>query len=59
MIADNPEHVDMLRQLETLFDSAEEEAGPTGDDDADVPDLELRSGDEIAAEIQRFLRDQD
>jgi hypothetical protein len=54
MIADNPEHLAMLRQLEELYDS-------TRGDTADFapPDLEMRSGDELAAEIQRFLRDQD
>jgi PAC2 family len=54
MIADNPEHLAMLRQLEELYDST------TGDTaDFAPPDLEMRSGDELAAEIQRFLRDQD
>lgn len=60
MIAENPEHVAMLEQLEQLHDSTPDgrpEEGPPIDEPA--PDLELRSGDEIAAEIQRFLRDQD
>ncbi|MDX2381966.1 MAG: PAC2 family protein [Acidimicrobiia bacterium] len=59
MIADNPEHVSMLAQLEELYDSAIDDptaaADPTGADAA----LEMQSGDDLAAEIQRFLRDQD
>ena len=58
MIADNAEHRGMLRQLEELYDAVEE-AETTGEQPADDSALELRSGDEIAAEIQRFLRDQD
>ena len=41
----------MLRQLEELYDAAE-------DDPAPGPSIELQSGDELADEIQRFLRDQ-
>ncbi len=52
MVAANPEHAAMLRQLEDLHDEAL-------DEDSIPSELELRSGDELAAEIQRFLRDQD
>ena len=52
MIAEKPENEAMLRQLEELHDLAPTE----GHDDAD--ELELRSGDEIAREIQDFFRDQ-
>ncbi len=48
LIASNPDHVEMVRRLETAIDS--EEANPLGLD-AEVP-----SGDEIAAELERFLR---
>jgi hypothetical protein len=41
----------MLRKLEELHDEAIEEASIS-------PELEMRSGDELAAEIQRFLREQ-
>lgn len=52
-IADNPEHVAMLRQLEELHDAtADGEMSAT-------PGFEMRSGDELADEIQRFLREQD
>lgn len=55
MVADKPEHAAMVHQLEELHDLAVDEA----DDDATDPEeLELRSGDELAAEIQDFFRDQ-
>ena len=48
LIAANPEHAEMVRRLEHAWDS--EESGAT--------DLPLPSGDELASEIERFLRDQ-
>ena len=55
MIAEKPEHESMVRQLEELHDLAVEQES----DPAEEPvDLELRSGDELAAEIQEFFRDQ-
>lgn len=55
MVADKPEHEAMVRQLEELHDLAVEDV----DDDAtEDEELELRSGDELAAEIQEFFRDQ-
>jgi hypothetical protein len=66
MIADNPDHVSMLQQLEELYDSTIDEPliDPAGDPTNDRrgvagPALEMQSGDDLAAEIQRFLRDQD
>jgi hypothetical protein len=50
LIADNTEHADMVHRLESAIDS--EEAGPFG------IDVEVPSGDEIAAELERFLRDE-
>ncbi len=60
MIADNPEHVSMLQQLEELYDSTTDEQ-VIGVDPAESSGaaLEMQSGDDLAAEIQRFLRDQD
>lgn len=52
-IADNDDHVTMLRQLEELYDAS------TDGDVAPGPAFEMRSGDELADEIQQFLRDQD
>ena len=60
MIADKPEHESMLRQLEELHDladDADEVGGPDAPPD-DGEQLELRSGDELAREIQEFFRDQ-
>ncbi len=55
MIGGNDEHAKMIEQLEQLYDA--------GDDVVDVidggPSLEMRSGDELAAELEQFLRDQD
>ncbi|HEX3564084.1 MAG TPA: PAC2 family protein [Acidimicrobiales bacterium] len=50
LIADNTEHADMVRRLESSIDS--EEANQFG------TDIEVPSGDEIAAELERFLRDE-
>jgi hypothetical protein len=48
LIADNPEHLAMVRRLETAIDS--EEGTPLG------LASDLPSGDEIAAELEQFLR---
>ena len=54
MVEDNADHQLMVKQLESLHDAAVE-------DDADAAsaaaEMRLKSGDEIAAEIQEFLRD--
>ena len=55
MISGNDEHAKMIEQLEQIYDAS--------DDVVDVieggPSLEMRSGDELAAELEQFLRDQD
>lgn len=55
MVAGNDEHAAMIEQLEEIYDAS--------DDAIDVADgglpLEMRSGEELAAEFQQFLRDQD
>ncbi len=48
LIGANPDHVDMVRRLETAIDS--EEGTPMG------LDQDLPSGDEIAEELEQFLR---
>ncbi len=54
MIDGNDEHVAMLRQLEHVYDaSADGVDVPTAG-----PSLEMRSGDELAAELEQFLKDQ-
>ena len=45
LVADNPDHVAMVRQLEEHYDEAAELLGP-------VP-----TGEELAAEVERYLRD--
>jgi hypothetical protein len=51
LVAANEDHVNMLRQLERAFDTASEETLGLGS-------TNLPSGDELAAELERFLRDQ-
>jgi predicted ATP-grasp superfamily ATP-dependent carboligase len=50
VIASNREHVDMVRKLEEAIDSSE--GNPLGVET-------LPSGDELAAELEKFLRDED
>jgi hypothetical protein len=52
-IEGNAEHLGMLRQLEELHDATTDGEVTSG------PSIEMRSGDELADEIQAFLRDQD
>jgi hypothetical protein len=58
LVEGNDEHRAMVAQFERMYDAAEQQH------DADRPGglaaggLELRSGDELAAEVERFLRDQ-
>jgi predicted ATP-grasp superfamily ATP-dependent carboligase len=51
LIEGNEEHQAMVAQFERMYDAAEHGQPPEGG-------LELRTGDEIAAEVERFLRDQ-
>lgn len=55
LIAQNPEHVAMVEQLER---QVEAEAAAGGDDHPPLDMENLPSGDEIAAELQRFLREE-
>ena len=52
LVADNPEHVEMVRALEVSVDAETADAGPVGG-------VDLPSGDELAADFQRFLREVD
>jgi proteasome assembly chaperone (PAC2) family protein len=56
LVSGNPEHVRMVRDLEEQWDG--EEAGG-GADEGPSQAMGLVSGDEIAAEFERFLREQD
>ncbi|HEX2563793.1 MAG TPA: PAC2 family protein [Acidimicrobiales bacterium] len=50
LIAQNPEHVAMLHQLETAYEEAEVPRSFAAED--------LPTGDELVAELEQFLRDQ-
>lgn len=51
LVADSAEHVSLLQQLEAQMD---ERTAP----DRDADEVDLPSGDELAGEIERFLREQ-
>ena len=52
LVAANPEHVQMLRQLEAMWDQSD--VAPA----QPLSDGPLPSGDELAAELEKFLREQ-
>ena len=53
LVQANGEHIDMVRQMEAAFDASVADRTP------DLPPLgDLPSADELAAEFERFLRDQ-
>ena len=56
MIASNEEHSRMIGQLEELYDSTDDSVEVIG---GGGPSLEMLTGDQIAAELEQFLRDQD
>ena len=55
LVAGNEEHEAMIAQFERLYDASEQPGITSAPADGG---LELRSGDELAGEIERFLRDQ-
>jgi hypothetical protein len=55
MIEGNDEHTRMIEQLEEIYDTSDGETTVTGLG----PSLDLVSADELAAEVEDFLRDQD
>lgn len=55
LVEGNDEHEAMVAQFERLYDASEQPEPPGRPGEGG---LELRSGDEIAGEIERFLRDQ-
>jgi hypothetical protein len=52
LVAGNTEHAAMLRQLEEAYDVTDDVRSPLLPDEADLP-----SGEELAAELEQFLRD--
>ena len=55
LVEGNEEHQAMIAQFERLYDAAED---PSSADAGDTGVLELRSADELADEVERFLREQ-
>lgn len=55
LVEPNPQHAAMIRQLEQAYDESLEAMGR---DDSALGGGELPSGDELAEELQRFLREQ-
>jgi hypothetical protein len=51
LVADNPEHVEMLTQLEAAHDAEQDARASMG------PASDMPSGDELAAELEEFLRE--
>jgi predicted ATP-grasp superfamily ATP-dependent carboligase len=58
LIDANEEHRAMVTQFERLYDAGQEADTEAETSGAEVGQIELRSGDELAAEVERFLRDQ-
>lgn len=55
LVAGNDEHGHMVEQLERIYDSTDDSVPVDGAG----PSLEMRSGDQLAEELEAFLRDQD
>jgi hypothetical protein len=53
LVSGNPEHAEMLGKLEAAYDAEHGSFGAMKPDDAAIPTV-----DEIAAEVEQFLRDQ-
>jgi hypothetical protein len=53
LVAASNDHMTMVRQLEAAYDAEAAERPTTGETLGPLP-----SGDELAAELERFLRDQ-
>ncbi len=53
LVSNNPEHMDMLNKLEVAYDEMHARETPIGVTNMDIPTV-----DEIAAEVEQFLRDQ-
>jgi hypothetical protein len=59
LVAGNDEHLAMVAQLEVLYDAAEAPTTPTPVSPDPITAAEIPSADELGAEFERFLRDQD
>ena len=56
LVANNDEHQEMVRQMERAYDDLSEQRTA---DSGSAPAAPIPTGDELAAEFERFLRDQD
>ena len=59
LVAANPDHVAMLHQLEAAYDEMVAQTGGSVRGLGDVDPADLPTGDELAAELEQFLRDQE
>lgn len=59
LVERNSEHADMVSKLETAFDAAQQQALPLEPSPAPAPisENDIPSADELAAELEAFLRD--
>jgi hypothetical protein len=55
LVSGNDDHAKMIDQLEQIYDASDDDVPTT----RGGPTLEMLSGDELAAELEQFLRDQD
>lgn len=57
LVAESPEHAELIQELER---HADDEVDPTvlGAAEDAGPDMEMKSGDELAAELEQYLREQ-
>lgn len=53
MVSNNPEHMEMLGKLENAYDEIHSISGRATDEPVEIPSV-----DELAAEVEQFLRDQ-
>ncbi len=53
LVQNNPEHIEMLGKLEEAYDQAHGLVSPVTDEPVEIPSV-----DELAAEVEQFLRDQ-
>ena len=59
LVAANPEHEAMVRQMEAIYDAEAERGASPSSTLGGLGSNDLPSADELAAEVERFLRDQD
>jgi hypothetical protein len=56
LIAQSEEHTEMVRQLEEQYEAGIDEFEVDTDDDEPLDDAELPTGDQLAEELERYLR---